>query len=50
MIQRRTAERMAGAYGGLHFDLQDGQASADGWRGQMFNLFGAGDGRGHALV
>jgi hypothetical protein len=41
MIQRRTAERMAGAYGGLHFDLQDGQASADGWRGQMFNLFGA---------
>jgi hypothetical protein len=41
LIQRNAAERMAGAYRELHFELQDGNPSRAGWRAEMFNLFGA---------
>lgn len=41
MIQRAAAERLAGAYRDLAFDPGDGQDSAEGWRAQLFNVFGA---------
>lgn len=41
MVQRGAAERMAGAYRDLAFDVHDGNASHDGWRSHLLNLFGS---------
>lgn len=41
MVQRGAAERLAGAYRDLHFTAQDGDPSTEGWRGHLYNLFGA---------
>jgi hypothetical protein len=40
LIQRRLAERMAGAFTAERYDVQDGRDDAEPWRRQMFNLFG----------